>query len=217
MHWAAAVTTCPQRADSLLPSTLDSLAAAGFTEPLIRCDTDRLGPQPHWHLTALELFYRHRFASHFALFQDDCVLVRNVRQYVEAHPLPDNGWANLTSHGQNEHLAVKQSLSGWYPSNQRSVGAVGLILPRQALLAILGSPHLLDYATDPKNPRRFPRYLDGGLKFPLIAAGFVEYCHYPSLLQHTGTHSTIANKTWPKPIGDSFPGQDFDALTWLEH
>jgi hypothetical protein len=49
-------------------------------------------------------------------------------------------------------------------------------------------------------------------------AGWKEYVHNPSLLQHTGDGQTtlgnhIGNDRWPG--ADSFPGEEFDALSLL--
>jgi hypothetical protein len=47
----------------------------------------------------------------------------------------------------------------------------------------------------------------------MLGAGWSEYVHMPSLLQHTGEESTLENGRHV-PAG-TFPGEDFDARVYL--
>ena len=44
-------------------------------------------------------------------------------------------------------------------------------------------------------------------------AGWAEYVHAPSLVQHIGERTSMGNK--PQPSADSFPGEEFDATELL--
>lgn len=213
--WTVGVITCPQRQNNLLRHTLDSLENAGFHIDHVFCD-DGLGVHPHTHRSLLTLYYRNRFADRFCLFQDDILAVRNLAPYLDACPYPDNGWWNLSSHNQNEHIARKHDAKGWYPTHRHGIGAMGLVFDNRTLRALLSAPGLLDYALDTNQGRRFPNYVDKAIALTLIDMGFTEYYHSPALLQHTGIQSSIRSKTWPQQLSSSFPGEDFDALSLLE-
>jgi hypothetical protein len=57
----------------------------------------------------------------------------------------------------------------------------------------------------------------------MAEAGFTEYVHAPSLVQHTGEVSSMGNP-WDDtpgakryPFAQTFPGKDFDPLTLLDY
>ena len=215
MDIATAVITCPQRERTLLPQTLASIRRAGFPEPLVRCDNANLGPLPHWHATAVEVFYRNRFADRLIIFQDDILCVRNLAEYLNRCEYPTDGYWNLATIHSNVH-AAKRAGTRWFAGRPSGLGALGLVFDNKCLRTLLGSPGLLDWATDPDAPRRYPRYVDGGIATTLAKAGYTQYCHNPSLLKHTGTTSAARpHKTWKDDLNALFPGEDFDALSLL--
>jgi hypothetical protein len=254
LRWAYGVTTVPARVDDLLPRTLTSLAAAGFDRPRLFVDgarpddvtrymgsfgLDVTGHLPavrvhgNWCLSMHELWIRHPDAERFALFQDDLLAVKNLRQYLERVPYPDGpvgirtdrtpGYLNLYACPAEEKRNLPR---GFSESNQNGRGALALVFSREALLTLLSARHLLER---PADPVRGWRAVDGGIVDSMRKAGWREYVHSPSLVKHLGTVSTFDKRKdslgldpvypehrWPAYYEQTtFPGDSFDALDLL--
>lgn len=229
------VTTVEDRRDTLLPRTLASLAAAGFPRPRLFVDGDR-PPQEaeyrarfgldvtfrcprvrtvgNWVLALWELYLRDPRADLYLVAQDDAVFVANLRPYLERAALPEQFYGNLYGFPSNERLApVDESgnpRAGFYPSNQLGKGAVALVFPRDAVVALLSSRRL---AMKPQDAARGHKSLDGAVVEAMREQGFKEYCHFPSLTQHTGDVSSMGNRRHPQAA--SFPGEHWDAMSLL--
>lgn len=225
VKWAYGVTTVPSRAKDgeVLEKTLDSLVAAGFPEPLLFMDGGLAGyPQRYHHL---EIVYRHRTiraygnwilgmwelylrkpdAKFYAMFQDDLIACKNLRQFLEKSEYPLQGYWNLYTFPENVGDA------GWHRSNQMGLGAVGLVFDGDTLRTLLSSIHMVNRVTDAK---RGHKSIDGGVVTAMNKAGFREYVHTPSLIQHQLGHpSAIRNDVQPQ--APDFPGADFDAMEFL--
>ena len=225
IKWAYGVTTVPQRVNDLLPSTLASLARGGFDKPVLFIDGDKnsvaytsfgldytlrfpsIRTAGNWTLSMLELYIRNPEAHRYALFQDDMVTYHNLRQYLEGCEYPAKGYWNLYTFPKNQKLAPSPDHVGWYPSNQRGLGAVAIVLSREALITLFRQPHFLNRAQD---CHRGHRSIDGGIATAFTKAGWREYVHSPSLVQHTGKVSAMKNS--PHQQAPSFRGENFDAL-----
>lgn len=229
IKWAYGVTTVPERANDLLPKTLKSLSNGGFPSPRLFIDSTcpedlemykKFGlpittRQPtirtfgNWLLGIIELYIREPDADRYVMFQDDLITYKNLRQYLEKCEYPEKGYWNLYTFPSNQKLAPDST--GWYESNQLGRGAVALIFSREALLQLVSSRKMLDR---PQNPQRGHKAVDGGIvnSYRNIE-GWKEYVHNPSLVQHTGLHSTMRNKR--HQLAESFKGENFDALDLL--
>ena len=225
MKWAYAVTTVPERFDDLLPRTLVSLAGAGFNQPHLfvdraepDCDwqqfnlsaTVRYGgalrTAGNWVCALWELYARFPEYDRYAIFQDDIILYRNLRQYLEQIVLEENTYWNLYTYAQNE----KQFDNTFVLSNQLGKGALGLVFDRKGVVDLLSSEHLVKR---PQDPRRGHRAIDGGIVDSLKQKGYKELCHMPSLCQHTGLVSSMGNGQ--QELAPSFRGEDYNALDML--
>lgn len=163
----------------------------------------------NFHLGLTELFIRNPHADYYAMFQDDFVTYRNLRQYLEACKYPGKGYLNLYTFQQNE-----KPEQGWYESNQLGKGAVALVFNNDAVVTLLNSPHWINRpATKPNNPARVWKFIDGGIVESFRKAGQKEYVHNPSLIQHTGDKSTLGNARHAK--ARTFKGEGFDAMELL--
>lgn len=237
LKWSCGLTCVPERRDSLLPRTLASLAGAGFAAREIRlfvdgerglprwltdleeaghpitCRWPKLRTHGNWFLALHELFVREPNADRYAVFQDDFVTYKNLRGYLEAAPYPEKGYLNLYTVPQNQALAPPVGLTGrqrvgFFASNQLGKGAVATVFSRDAARTLLSHPHMIDR---PMDAMRGHEAVDGGIVWALVRyAGWKEFCHNPSLVQHTGEVSTMRHKAYPK--APSFRGEDFDAL-----
>ena len=227
MKWAYGITTVLSRRDTLLHSSIKSLKNGGFDAPRLFVDgindpkayemfnlpvTVREPPPlrivGNWVLGMWELFVREPHADRYALFQDDIEVVSNLRQYLEKCEYPKKGYLNLYTFKVNEQHT--RGVQGWHESNQRGMGALGLVFSRDTLMLLLGSKSLIAKPTS-ANKKRSWKSIDGGIFQAMKNEGWKEYIHNPSLVQHRGGVSTLGNKHYP-PV-DSFPGKGFDAMS----
>ena len=232
MQWTYGVTTCAQRIDNLLPKTLDSLAQAGFDKPRLFVDgipgpiplcysgyeitfrNPKIGAYGNWILALAELYIRDPLADRFAVFQDDLIACKGLKEYLSKCPYPPKGYWNLYTFPSNQKLAPP--VDGWYESNQFGRGAVGLVFNREAVTIILGDQTTIAKPQDQNLVNGVPRgtkSIDGAVVTAMHNHGFKEFVHNPSLLQHTGELSAIPNP--PQPLAVSFPGESHDALEFL--
>jgi len=225
MKWAYGVTTVPSRLHDLLPQTLRSLAAGGFDKPRLFVDGARR-PVPwelkcpglevttryptiktwgNWVLSLYELYIREPGADRYAMFQDDLVTYKNLKDYLEHRPLPARGYLNLYTFPSNQQLAGERR--GWFESNQMGRGAVGLVFGREFVTTLLRQPLIVD---KPQDCHRGMRSVDGAVVCAMKPLGWIEYTHNPSLLQHTGIVSSMRSN--PHLQAESFAGEEFDAM-----
>jgi hypothetical protein len=231
MKWAYGVTTVKQR-ETILAATLKSLAGAGFQTPRLfidgrkeSCPTDfwftqrcpKVGALGNWILGMWELYLRDPLAERYAMFQDDLITSRNVRQYLEACAYPAKGYLNLFTAPENhdpiEAPANKFVTHQFYNSDQKGRGAVAIVFSREALIALLSQPYLVQYVASPGMGLRGVG-IDGAVLTAMRNAGYSEYVHNPSLVQHVGDVSTMGNM--PHAKAPSFRGEEFDCLTLLQ-
>ena len=227
MKWAYGITTVPQRIDDLLPRTLESLSSAGFDNPRLFVDGEKnptkydqcglevttryptVRTYGNWILTLWELYIRQPNAERYAIFQDDFVTYKNLRCYLEECPFPEHGYWNLYTFPDNQELAP-EGTTGWYESNQWGRGAVALIFNKAGVKLLLGHQHMIDR---PEDAHRGWKAVDGGVLTAMKKSDWKEYVHNPSLVQHTGTLSSMRNSPHKEAI--SFRGEEFNALELL--
>lgn len=237
MKWAYGVTAVDQRLPDLLPITLRSLVHGGFPSPRLFVDGPSRENRPRWEafgmevtyrtpkirtfgnwlLALMELYIREPASDRYALFQDDLICSKNLRQYLEKVPYPDKGYLNLYTFPSNQRLAPKTQgffkaaeLNSGPEGFQTGRGAVGLVFSLEAVTTLLRSVHLLER---PQDSTRGWKSVDGGVVTSMNKAGWYEYVHNPSLLQHTGQVSSMGSK--PQKLAESFRGEEFDCLELL--
>lgn len=255
LKWAYGVTTVLERVDHHLPRTLNSLSYAGFGNPRLFVDggteayyqhfglqatirVEKVKAYANWILALVELFYRNPDAQRFAIFQDDIVLSKNVRQYLDSITFPQKGYLNLTTIWESQDIvgeqcplgitpAAPQRLNNGQPKKpnalgvipQHGRGAMALVFDRDGVLTLLRHPHITNRVIPDRpgyDPNRCYRLIDGAVIEAMNNAGYTEYVHNPSLVNHSGTHSTITGRKWgPKALSKSFRGEDFDCLSLL--
>jgi hypothetical protein len=233
MNWSYGITTVRSRISTYLPTTLNSLRNAGFDKPLLFVDGDedcqawkrfgldttirsrQLATAPSWILAAREIYERSPKADIYAVFQDDFIAYKNLRQYLEQCGRPDEGYMNLYTFPANEgffpHVGkTKRRVEGWRMTSQRGLGAVALVFPRHVFRHVLTSTYMYDRSLD---PNRGPRAVDGGIVSCLKGSPYREYVHNPSLVQHIGVRSSMGNDR--QALSRWWLGEDFDATQLL--
>lgn len=226
-NWAYGVTTVPERLNRLLPQTLEALRDAGFGSPHLFVDgaTDVLPYATfglevtarnsniktfgNWALALNELYIRSPHADRYAIFQDDFVACRNLMGYLNHTTSQPKSYWNLFTFPSNQKLA--RGKIGWYHSNQKGLGAVGLVFPKEAVVDLLSESYWINKPQQAKDPHRL---VDHAIAISLANKGYQELVHNPSLLQHVGSRTTMGS---PKmPLQSSFRGQSFDAIDLLK-
>lgn len=235
MRWSYGITTVPNRRDDLLPRTLASLKAAGFDHPRLFVDgctnteswasefglpvsgrPTRLSIFGNFILALWELYVLDPAADRYALFQDDILISRGARGYLDRCHFPQRGYWNLHTVPQNERLAPKGT-HGWFVSNCRGRGALGLVFDLAGVQYLLSNSQIVGR---PRDGIKGKRNVDGAVAHAMNRAGadrsgFLEYCHVPSIVQHNGNQrSAMGNK--PQPMSETFRGEQFDLTTLLE-
>jgi hypothetical protein len=228
MKWSYGITTVPARLTTTLPRTIESLRLAGFDRPRLFIDgpscgferfpgleiTERDPPIKtwgNWLLTLIEMYLRQSDSDRYAVFQDDMVTYRNLREYLEKIPYPYNGYCNLYTFPQNDRISPKQI--GWFYSNQCGLGAVATVITNEGASLFLSEPCVWQKSKN-SDFKRATRSVDGCIVTAFNKIGWREYCHNPSLVQHIDTERSVAGNL-PHPLSPSFRGESFDALNLL--
>jgi len=143
------------------------------------------------------------------MFQDDFVTYRNLRAYLDSCSYPAKGYWNLYTFPHNQGRC--KGKPGWFLSDQLGKGAVAIVFNNEAARLLLGHQRMIDRIL---NPDRGWQFIDGGIVEAMKQAGWSEYVHNPSLVQHTGDVSTMNKKRHAKAI--SFRGEDFNAEEMIQ-
>lgn len=241
--WAVGITTVPERRNTTLARTLRSLMDAGFPELRLFVDGTnkggewpanctlrypRVGPFGNWYMAAVELLVRFPASERYAIFQDDLVCVRGLREYLDNCAFPKRGYWNLFTFLDGDNVISDRG--GWVEgptenmasdpnsNKQTGRGALGLVFSREGLQTLVGSRHMAVKPSTHDHPRD---KIDGAVVEAMNLAGYREFVHGPSLLLHTGTLTSIqeggkAGKVW-KSNAQSFPGENVDIRAWMRH
>ncbi|NUQ66150.1 MAG: hypothetical protein HUU20_27115 [Pirellulales bacterium] len=183
--WAIAVTTAP-RPTATLACTLDSLRLAGWREFRVFADTAGVGAWRNW-INALSTLVREEpDADAFAVVQDDVVVCRGLRRYLEQTLWP--AVDNVALCSPFTPAAYQERRRGWNvrwpPPNQFLVAAQFWILPPKSARAIVRD--LGDVQAR--------KGIDGRVGLWAEQTGRSVWYHAPSLAQHIAdANSAIGN------------------------
>ena len=211
--WAVGITTAP-RAKPTLQATLTSLANAGWEGVQVFADGDcdvpngylvtrrqcAAGAFSNWLLGLTELVQRQPKATWYAMFQDDLVLCRGVRERVESLD-----WSGVLSLYQSVHH--RSDKTRLYTGGRGFVGALGLVFDRETAHKLISS----DLGVSHRLRRtRQNDWIDGAVGQWCKQNDVTLWIHGPSLCQHIGDTSTLGHSERPT---EKFVGEDFDATT----
>jgi len=224
IKWTYGITTVPERIRTTLGPTIQSLAEAGFDQPRlfidgakdvmnhtewslpITCRWPRVSIVKNWIMSATELLLREPSANRIAIFQDDIVICKNTRQYLESFSYPNQSYLNLYCPPEYEKITEE---IGWFETTQKGRGAVALVFDRDTLLALISQTSLFNRV---KSVHGW-KCIDGAIIDTFKKMNIKERAHRPSLVYHTGRMSTLRN-SW-RDLPATFPGKDFNALDLL--
>ena len=204
-EWAVGITTAP-RAIPTIEQTLQSLSEAGWIDarlfaepgseippafsqlPVVFRET-RLGAFSNWYLALSELYLRQPRADAYFLCQDDVLLARGLREYLERELWPDERLGVVSVYAGGERFArlpqgFHRDDSGW-----ESLGALAYVFPNVAVRSLLGHPLILNHRR--RGPANGTVNIDSIVGEWCRQSGFAAYVHAPSLARHLGEASTL--------------------------
>lgn len=194
---AAAVTTAPRpNGVSYLTATLDSLALAGWDDPVIFADSNMILDLParasakhlgSWgnFVRAISTLWNERpTADVFVVFQDDLLVASGLRRWLDGQLWPEPLPGVMSLYCSKVTAEEFARGVGWFAMPQddlprKAYGSLGVVMPPAAVRLLVrdppgsGSKNQTDYWLG-----RFCR--DHGLPYLL---------HSPSLLRHVGRTS----------------------------
>ena len=176
----------------------------------------RLCAYGNWLLGLIELYLRHPTADRYAMFQDDILLSRNVRPYLDTLEFSGRCYWNLMTFPDNQNLCPNGHI-GFYSSNQKGRGATALVFSPSAVRHLLLNcntwlhAHRINAGLE---KRMIDRTISISMYKERLYSPYVELVHSPSLVEHQLSPSTLGNDPWPKM--PSWRGEDFDCLSLLK-
>jgi hypothetical protein len=197
----------------------------------------KIGPFMNWHLALWELWTRSLTGSEmYMMAQDDCLMSFRLREYLEESErrglTPSTSYKNLLEFPNNlQHrhaMTGGRDIHGWYrgielsereraPKGfQRGLGAVCLVFSRKAVETYLSTP---TYVNKPADRDQGYRKVDGAIVCAMNTAGWSEYVHSPSLVDHLGHVTSIHGPGRPQATHPKIPswrGEDFDCMSLLQ-
>lgn len=211
--WSVGLTTCP-RQEPQLNRTLRSLAAAGFSSPVVFADEapaeeiteevrdvvvrpQRLGAWGNWLLSLSELLLRDPHAGRYLIVQDDVLFARNLRQFLDRTWKGD--YLNLYTADRNKGGI------GYHTASRRGLGALALAFSRKAALQITANQESYTRIT---KGELGTKNIDGAVWKRMNKHKHPEIVHSPSLTNHIGHTSTLHQKGIR--TAGSFIGEGFD-------
>ena len=228
--WAVGLTTAPRKA-STLHSTLESLAQAGWPDPLVFAEPGSdeeamkgkriarreatLGAWPNWYLGLSELVLRDPHADAYLMCQDDAVFCANLREYLEATLWPAERTGVVSLHTPKHHS--RNTNEGFFAQDVGwgAWGAMAYILPNASARALLRDSRIVNHRN--RGPREGLVNVDSVVGSWCQRVGLSYHMHAPSLCEHTGATSTLWKKAslMGRRASADFPGDDFDARDCL--
>ncbi len=222
-HWAVAVTTAPRK-EATLELSLESLARAGWAQPLVFAEpgTDlpagleperitrrrrTFGAWPNFFATLTELCLLEPKADAYLLCQDDVLYAEGLRDYLE-----DQLWPAETLGVVSLHTASHQDRGdreGFFPADLGwdAWGAQAYVFPNAAARAFLRNVSVVNHRH--RGPRDGLCNVDSVVGQWCRDSGLDYYLHTPSLTQHVGDTSTLWEnaRTKGRRIAATFNGE----------
>jgi len=199
-----------------------------FPSPELTIRQPALRTFGNWLLALWEMYVRAPGSERWVIFQDDVAVCSNLRAYMDHCDLPERGYWNLYTAPSSEIVVPRdingQKRMGWYQSamlsgvasdgrgEQLGRGALALVFGLEAVTTLLSSyQHIVER---PQDCDKGLRNVDGAVVQAMNKAGWREWVHWPSLVQHVGLVSSMG--TNPQKQSESFPGEEFDALKLVD-
>lgn len=230
-RWSVGVTTAPRETPTLA-RCLSSLDRAGWPHPHIFAEPDchvtpgyevtrrgaRMGAWPNWYLALAELVLRDPLADCYFLAQDDVILCRNSRLFLESEQWPA-GKVGLVSLYCPSIYHAERSTADYGPHEVDEgfglVGALTFLFPPESARALLQDTNVVEHRL--KGRRKGLCNIDAVVGRWVRETGRKAYFYSPSLADHIGETSSIWLNQQPRRgrTCHSFLGEQFNAMELL--
>ena len=159
--WVVGFTTAP-RDESTIEESLESLAAAGWNDPLIFAEPGSpipdfvkpetvlfrpqiMGAWPNWLLTVMDLYLRRPHADAYLMVQDDVVYAKGLREYLEEELWPEERLGIVALHTASHLDDVAER--GFYPTQPGwgAWGAQAYVIPNAGVRSLMRSPRVQNH------------------------------------------------------------------------
>ena len=239
MKWAVGVITAPRKQGCYLERTLNSICKAGwqglvlFAEPGspipasyqgdVVSRPKLFGDWTNWATGLYELLLSEPDAAYFAMFEDDVVVCRGAKSYLEyAIPCLED-FASLSIYTPP---VCHRKCQGFY-NNCRgwdTIGTQTVIMTHESVIRFFSDyqvqSHRFSKVGDPGTPYCFiDAFPVGNTVKDAVIGRWAEksklpvFYHTPSLAQHIGAESTLFDT--PGHRAEDFVGEENDLRDWL--
>jgi hypothetical protein len=234
--WAVGIVTAPRDGVSYLEQTTESLLAAGFADFTIfgepGCDLTAYpkhtirpvvyGDWTNWFCGLAETIYRNPEADYVAMFEDDVVVCKNSRRYLEESLPQLDEFATFSLYTPGIYHKQSARLFHNQQNGPETVSTLSVVFRMETALRFLADPMNVGHRSSGRN--YFGKDISNTGKDIVIglwaeSLGLPIYFHTPSLAQHIGDVSTLPLEpnSRLKRYACSFPGDDFDATDLLDY
>lgn len=237
--WAVGVVTAP-RAESCIEKTLPSLRNGGwddfvvYAEPGSVVPHDKVVMRPevygdwaNWYCGLSELVQTHPQADYVLMLEDDVVMCKNVRQYLDVSipKLDDFAALSFYTPAFYNKFSTESMFNKEYEGS-RTLGTLTVIMKMATALDFIGDPEISKRRFLSKDSTMAAQDWSNTAKDIFLGLwakrkGLPIYYHSPSLAQHIGQKTTLL-VTYALYDGDlqryalTFMGEQYDALKLLE-
>jgi hypothetical protein len=236
--WAVGVVTAP-RAESYIATTLQSIKNGGwddftvFAEPGTKINADKIVIRPtvygdwsNWYCALSELAQTNPNADYLLMFEDDCIMCQNVRQYLEIVVPKLDEFAALSFYTpafynrfSTENMFNKEF------EGSRTLGTVTVCMKMNTALDFISDPEISKRRFLSRSSTMAAQDWSNTAKDVFLGLwakrkGLPIYYHTPSLAQHIGQKTTLVltysiYDSETQRFALSFMGEDYDALNLL--
>ena len=258
IKWAVGVITAPRAQGCYLPETLASIKTGGWDNPVVFAEPNspipedftgdvvrrrkKYGDWTNWATGLYELFLSEPDAHYYFMLEDDALLCKNVRVYLD-YALPHLGdFASVSLYTPSKYY--KSGYKGFHneQDGRNTWSTVTVIMSHIGVLRFFSDP-------DVQKHRFFdifkvgPRYWGGHGGNGSYGTGYTSiidtvgntvkdavigqwaknldlpiFYHTPALAEHIGYHSTLTDDISTDTNGrmsKDFVGRDFDMSSWV--
>lgn len=241
-RWAVGITTAPRKqstlhrcVDSVLRAGFDPVV---FAEPDTPCNVPlhvrivrrphtiatpaftasalgpdgRFGAWQNWYQSLKDLLELYPFAEAVCIFQDDCVLTRGVREFLEHDLWPSDRTGTVSIYAPNFPGYEQAGVTGCKRVVGRHLmGAVANIFPRDVAEQIINTKSLSEWRGAAKGEQPVPhlkKAIDTYIGHAVAELDKNTYYYTPSLAQHISATSSIGHGgSHGKRRSERFPGE----------
>jgi len=258
IKWAVGVITAPRTTGYYLPRTIDTLTTGGWNKIVVFAEPNSpipdnftgdvvkrrkiYGDWTNWATGLYELFLSEPDAHYYFMLEDDAILCKNARSYLE-YTLPYLGdFASLSLYTPSKYH--KPEFKGFHneQDGRNTWSTVTVIMSHSGVLRFFSDP-------DVQKHRFFdifkvgPKYWGGYTGNGSYGSGYTSvidtvgntvkdavigqwaskldlpiFYHTPALAEHIGYHSTLTDDISTDANGrmsKDFIGEHFDASQWI--